>query len=227
MTEHVSHSPGVHGRLSGRALSHALRQAYEERLPQVDCSKIIQEGKAEQLFSQGPSWWMEIGFGDGVHLEAQLQQHPNVHFLGVEVFRPGIARCLKVTPLQDLHRLHIFPHNVHTLMPYLPPQSLEKIFILFPDPWPKRRHHKRRLLQIAFLEQCWQSLKPSGHIVIASDVPSLVEWMQDMLVQHGKFTYVDGAKSAQVEDWPAWPSEFPLSTYAKKALHKTHFIWTK
>jgi tRNA (guanine-N7-)-methyltransferase len=222
----LSYPSIVHGRLSGRALSPALHCSYSERLPQVDCSAALRNAP-EEFLSQGASWWMEVGFGNGVHLQAQLRQHSHVHFLGVEVFRPGIARCLKVTPPEALHRLHIFPKNVHDLMPHLPYQSLEKIFILFPDPWPKRRHHKRRLLQISFLKECWRSLKPSGQLIIASDVPDLVEWMQYMLAQQGKFTYLEGAKNSHIEDWPAWPEDFPLSNYARKAVHKTYFIWKK
>lgn len=213
--------PGVYGRLSGRGFSNELQKVYDHVLPLVDCSNSVLSGL------DGEPLWMEIGFGDGVHLRAQLNKNPHVHFLGVEVFRPGIAQCLKDLSESEQARLRIFPHNVHTLMPLLPDESVEKIFILFPDPWPKRKHHKRRLLHIPFLEQCFRVLQKQGRIVIASDIPSLISWMQSMLSSHGKFSYQQGAKTSDFLEWPAWPVDFPLSRYGRKAVQKTYFIWEK
>ena len=217
---------GVYGRLCGRKLSPALQTAYDTLLTVLDCSQAVLHEHASFISSDTP-WWMEIGFGDGTHLRTQIERHSRIHFLGVEVFRPGIAKCLKDLSHEAQNRLRIFPHNVHLLMPCLPENALEKIFILFPDPWPKRRHHKRRLLQEKFLTQCWNALKPQGQLVVASDVVVLIHWMQDALEKHKGFCYVQGAQTSSPQEWPPWPQDLPLSAYGKKAVHKTYFIWKK
>ncbi|ETZ05110.1 tRNA (guanosine(46)-N7)-methyltransferase TrmB [Holospora undulata] len=215
-----------YGRIWGRRLSPKLQFVHDHVLPLVDCSEVVLD-QANSLITHNLSWWMEIGFGDGVHLRAQLENYPHVHFLGVEVFRPGIVHCLQELSQEEQKRLLIFPHNVHLLMPKLPLERFEKIFILFPDPWPKQRHHKRRLLQSAFLTQCWNVLKNEGQLIIASDVVPFIHWMQQQLKAHEGFRFVQGACTSDPKEWPQWPAEFPLSTYAKKALHKTYFIWKK
>ncbi|PPE05620.1 tRNA (guanosine(46)-N7)-methyltransferase TrmB [Holospora curviuscula] len=218
--------PGVYGRLCGKKLNPRLQTIYDTELPLVDCSEAFL-GQESTLIDPSTPWWMEIGFGDGIHLRTQLQRNPHVHFLGVEVFRPGIAQCLKDLSQNARNQLHIFPHNVHLLMPRLPKTVIEKIFILFPDPWPKYRHHKRRLLQPEFLSQCWKVLKDEGKLIIASDVIPLIHWMQNNLLEHQGFQYVEGAYSSDPLEWPAWPCDLTLSTYGRKAVHKTYFIWKK
>ncbi|ETZ07620.1 tRNA (guanine-N(7)-)-methyltransferase [Holospora obtusa F1] len=216
----------LYGRICGRKLSPRLQFVYEHILPLVDCTHKVLE-KRDDVFSTDESWWMEIGFGDGSHLRAQMKKHAQVHFLGVEVFRPGIVRCLINLSQEEQNRLHIFPHSVHLLLPHLPRALFEKIFILFPDPWPKQRHHKRRLLQSSFLTECWKILKNNGQLVIASDVQLFIHWMQQQLKAHSGFEYAEGAQTSNPEDWPEWPQTLPLSAYARKALCKTYFVWKK
>ncbi|MGL4371859.1 MAG: tRNA (guanine(46)-N(7))-methyltransferase TrmB, partial [Alphaproteobacteria bacterium] len=89
--------------------------------------------------------WLEIGFGSGEHLLAQLKQHPVFLFLGCEAYQNGVAAFIKELPLEDHPRVRLFSSDVRTCLPTIPPATFSRAFVLFPDPWPKKRHHKRRL----------------------------------------------------------------------------------
>jgi tRNA (guanine-N7-)-methyltransferase len=214
--------PGFYGRTMGKSLSLEKAQILSEKLPAVNLHNHLEQGRSWPFSTP---CWIEIGFGFAEHFLAQQKQNPEVPFIGAEVFKNGIAHCLKHLPKQ--HKCWIFPENVHLLMPVIPAQSIERIFILFPDPWPKKRHHKRRLLQTTFLDQCFRTLTSQGVLYLASDVPDLVGWMLDVLQQHPGFVYKAGATSADPTTWPAWPLDWPSTRYGSKATHKAFMIWEK
>ena len=96
--------------------------------------------------------WLEIGFGAGEHLAAQAEHHPDIGFIGCEVFEAGIVRLLGEVVRRGLGNVRLFTDDARLLLAALPPASLGRLFVLFPDPWPKRRHHKRRLIAPATLD---------------------------------------------------------------------------
>jgi tRNA (guanine-N7-)-methyltransferase len=174
--------------------------------------------------------WMEIGFGFGDHLNSWLTQNLKSAILGVEVFETGIVHCMESLK-NCADRCALFPHPVANLLPLLPDGMLEGIFILFPDPWPKKRHHKRRLVQTSFLEECYRLLKPKGVIRFASDHPDLVEFTLTQVNLHGKFQWVQGARTAYPAEWPTWPDEWSTSRYHQKAMAQNKpcaaIVWQK
>lgn len=209
-----------YGRIKGRGKN---QDWIQERLPFLEVGRW------------GSSWprplWLEIGFGYGENLLAWMASHPQAFIIGVEVFQPGLAHFLSHLPIDEYPRCALFPHPVEILLPLLPAQSLECIFILFPDPWPKRRHAKRRLVQGALLQTFYHLLQPHGQIVFASDHADLVTFTLNQMEEHPGFHWKEGASTANPTDWPPWPESFPSSRYHQKAIARgqscAYMVWEK
>jgi tRNA (guanine-N7-)-methyltransferase len=124
----------------------------------------------ETLFRRKAPRTVEIGFGNGENLARMAAQHPERDYLGIEVHRPGVGRLLLGLEELQLTNVRVVCHDaVEVLACHIPPGSLNEVVILFPDPWPKKRHHKRRLVQSAFLELVAERLAPGGTLRIATD----------------------------------------------------------
>ncbi|HEV7433116.1 MAG TPA: tRNA (guanosine(46)-N7)-methyltransferase TrmB [Steroidobacteraceae bacterium] len=122
------------------------------------------------VFGQAAPCTLEIGFGNGEHLAARAQAEPARNFLGAEVHRPGIGHLLRAAAAANLENLRIIEHDaVDVLQQQIAPGALDEIQILFPDPWPKKRHHKRRLIQTEFATLAASRLRPGGHLRLATD----------------------------------------------------------
>ena len=125
---------------------------------------------------------LEIGFGNGDHLLARAQAEPEKNFLGVEVHRPGAGRVLNRAAAADLRNLRVACHDaVEVLRDWLPERSLAEILVYFPDPWPKKRHHKRRLVSPAFAALAASRLTPGGVLKLATDWAHYAEQMRAVL----------------------------------------------
>jgi len=125
---------------------------------------------------------MEIGFGDGVSLVALAQAHPARNFLGVEVHAPGVGHCLLAAAAARVTNLRVFQHDaVEVLAESVAPALLDEVLILFPDPWPKKRHHKRRLIQPEFVALLATRLAPGGRLRLATDWEPYAAWMLEVL----------------------------------------------
>jgi len=166
------------------------------------------------LFPQARALWLEIGFGGGEHLVAQAAAHPDVGFLGVEVFLNGLASCLRDCRTRGLANVRVFRGDARLLLPALPAASVEKVFLLFPDPWPKARHHKRRFVQPDALDELARVLVPGGEFRLATDDSGYAVWMLRHLMADRNFSW--GA--AGPEDWRRRPADWPPTRYERKAL---------
>lgn len=127
---------------------------------------------------------LEIGFGYGEHLAAQAHAHPRTGFLGCEPYLNGIADLLVEIDRLDLHNIRLFPGDGREVLAVLPDASLARVDILFPDPWPKSRHHKRRLINHETLAMLARVLRPGGELRLATDHPNYAAWMLEHLLQH-------------------------------------------
>jgi tRNA (guanine-N7-)-methyltransferase len=134
------------------------------------------------LFGRPGPCTLEIGFGNGEHLAARAQAEPARNFLGVEVHRPGIGRLLRAAAAAELDNLLIINHDaVEVLQQQIAPGALDQVQILFPDPWPKKRHHKRRLIQTDFALLAASRLRPGGQLHLATDWAPYAEHMRLVL----------------------------------------------
>jgi tRNA (guanine-N7-)-methyltransferase len=166
------------------------------------------------LFSRTPSAvWLEIGFGGGEHLAAQAEYYPDFGFIGSEVFENGVARLLGHINERNLGNIRVFPDDVRLLLDCLAPASIGGIFILFPDPWPKLRHHKRRLVAPATLDRLAVLMQAGAELRLATDDRNYLAWMLEHVTAHAAFTWL--ARSAA--DWRERPEDWPATRYEEKA----------
>jgi tRNA (guanine-N7-)-methyltransferase len=156
---------------------------------------------------------LEIGFGAGEHLEAAAAAAPSVGFLGVEPFLPGVARLAGAVAARGLANVRIVVDDARLVLDALPDGSLAAIDVLFPDPWPKARHHKRRIVNPATVARFAALLRPGGVLHCATDDPGYQHWMLAALLAEPRLTWL--ARSAR--DWHEPPPGHVETRYERKA----------
>ena len=163
-------------------ITQAQRRALEVLLPRWGIPYSPQVLDFDAVFGRRARRVMEIGFGNGDTLVDLASASPEVDFLGIEVHPPGVGRCLLAIESRGLANLRVIAHDaVEVLANQLPPASLDEVLLYFPDPWPKKRHHKRRIVQPAFASLVASVLRPGGRFRLATDWESYAEWMLDVL----------------------------------------------
>jgi tRNA (guanine-N7-)-methyltransferase len=163
----------------------------------------------------------EIGFGNGENLTALAAAHSDRDFLGIEVHRPGIGRALLAAEEQQLPNVRVICHDaVEVLEHQIPLQSLEEVLILFPDPWPKKRHHKRRLIQSPFVEGVAQRLQLSGLLRLATDWQPYAEHMLTVL---SACPHLENVSPQQT--FVPRPAERASTRFEKRGERLGHGVW--
>ena len=197
----------VYGRRLGRPLRAAQAASFETLLPSIRVT--LPEGDAPldfaALFSGARPIWLEIGFGHGGHLAWQAERNPDVGLIGAEPFINGVAGLLGRIEAAGLSNIRIWPDVAGPMMARFPAVSLDRVFILFADPWPKKRHHKRRLVDRPLLDQLAVQMKPGALLRLASDDRDYIHWMLERLVAHPAYAAVAKTPAdwlRQPEDWP-------------------------
>ncbi len=164
---------------------------------------------------------LEIGFGNGENLAAQAHAHPERNYLGVEVHRPGVGRLLLLLEERLLSNVRIICHDaVEVLAHQVAPQTLDEVLILFPDPWPKKRHHKRRLLQAPFVELVTDRLRVGGTLRFATDWQPYADAVLELLNANPRLRNVapDGAFIPR-------PIERNATRFEKRGARLGHGVW--
>ncbi len=216
MTEAAPHSARqVYGRRRGRPLRQGRRLLTESLLPRIAIAlpkrRLLDP---LTLFPAPPmAVWLEIGFGGGEHLAAQAEQHPRVGFIGCEVFENGIARLVADIARRDLDNIRIFADDARLLLDCLRPSSIGRVFVLFPDPWPKQRHHKRRLVAPATLGRLAIVMQAGAELRLATDDRAYLAWMLELLTAHPDFVWAAHSPA----DWRERPPDWPPTRYEQKA----------
>ena len=158
--------------------------------------------------------WLEVGFGAGEHLIWQAQHHPDIGMIGAEPYEMGVAKLLTKLEESVLNNVRIHEGDGHEIIEALPDQSLGRFFLLFPDPWPKTRHHKRRFLQTDMLDQMFRVLRPGAELRFATDDKSYLPYALERLIAHPGFDWL--AQSSA--DWKCRPADWPPTRYEIKAI---------
>lgn len=158
--------------------------------------------------------WLEIGFGRGEHLAAQAMAHPQVNFIGCEPFLNGVAGLLQEIDAKNLKNIRIFNEDARRLLPRLADASVDRLFLLYPDPWPKLRHHKRRFVSRENLDQIARALRPGGQFLFATDHRDYCAWTLREVLGHGAFSWT----AEEPEDWRRPPAGWVATRYEQKAL---------
>ncbi|MGH8150143.1 MAG: tRNA (guanosine(46)-N7)-methyltransferase TrmB [Steroidobacteraceae bacterium] len=163
-------------------LTEGQRRALEELWPRYGVDFSPQPLDLAGLFGRDAPRVVEIGFGNGSHLAALAASHPDRDYLGIEVHPPGVGHLLRLLEQQGLANVRLSADDaVQVLDVQVPPAALEEIHILFPDPWPKKRHHKRRLIQAAFAACLADRLKSGGLLKLATDWRPYADQMLEVL----------------------------------------------
>jgi tRNA (guanine-N7-)-methyltransferase len=204
-----------YGRRKGRPLRKGRQFLFDELLPRITIPLTAGSmlDPATLFTPRKRAIWLEIGFGGGEHLAHQAANHPDVGFLGCEVFEAGIASSLAHIEERKLENVRLHPEDARVLLAALPPRSLERVFLLFPDPWPKRRNAKRRFVNRGNLDRLAELLVPGGELRIASDDPTYIEWTLQHVPVHPEFQWLAQSPA----DWQARYPDAIETRYEKKA----------
>jgi tRNA (guanine-N7-)-methyltransferase len=204
-----------YGRRRGRAPSARQKALWEDLLPRVavpsDPARLQRLG---DLFSQPVrEVWLEIGFGGGEHLVWQAWEHPDIGFIGCEPFEGGVVKLLNAIELEGLANVRICPDDARPLLRLLRQASIGRVFILFPDPWPKKRHHKRRLVSAATLAELARILRPGAELRIATDVGAYASAILLEVFASRAFRWT----ATGPQDWRRRRADWPQTRYEAKA----------
>ena len=199
--------------------SRAQQRAYETLLPRfgVPFGRELLDWRA--LFGRAAPVVVEIGFGMGETTAAIAAAQPDRDYLAIEVHSPGVGSLLKQIEAQALTNIRIVQHDAaEVLRDMVPPASVDGIHIFFPDPWPKKRHHKRRLLQPAFARLLAARLKPGGYLHVATDWQDYAEQALDVLGA------IPGLRNT-AERFAPRPASRPLTKFERRGRNLGHGVW--
>lgn len=207
----------LYGRRHGRPLRGGRQRLLHDLLPKI---RIGPPPPGETLdpaalFARRPTAiWLEIGFGGGEHLAWQAAQNPRVGVLGAESFINGVAALLRHVQSQNLENVRILPGDARALLDALPTDCLERVFILFPDPWPKTRHHKRRIVQRETLTRLAAVMRDGAELRIATDDRAYQRWILERAAGEPSFRWL----ADRPTDWRVRPDDWPPTRYEQKAI---------
>ena len=164
--------------------------------------------------SQAKNAWLEIGFGGGEHLVWQAEQNPDVLMVGCEPFMDGVVKVLDAVTRLDLANVRLHADDARTVLRWLPAGSIDRAFILFPDPWPKMRHRKRRLVNSETIAELARVLGPGAELRLATDIGDYAAQMLEVVLASGAFEW----QAAGASDWRQRPPDWPPTRYEGKAV---------
>jgi tRNA (guanine-N7-)-methyltransferase len=206
----------LYGRRQGRPLRPGRRLLIEQALPGLRIA-LAPGLDPKRLFEPAPAAvWLELGFGGGEHLAELAKRHPSIGLIGAEPFLAGVARLLALIEAERLRNIRIHPDDGRALIEALAPASIERCFILFPDPWPKLRHHKRRLVSRETLDELARIMTDGAQLALASDDADYVEWMRAAALAHPAFRGLRWRPEETGSRPPGWIA----TRYEAKALAK-------
>jgi len=216
LPDHFGKAGAFFGRRHGKKLRKEQAESLAGLFPQlaIDCKKPV---VPQQVFATAyQDYWLEIGFGGGEHLLRNAQAHPEIGHFGCEPFINGLAKLVAAIGRSGLDNIRLHDDDAVELLGQLPDASLDRIYLLYPDPWPKRRHHKRRFVSEATLAEFARVLKPHGLFCFASDIDHYVGWTLARLLKSPHFDWLAETAADWKQPWSGWES----TRYEAKALRE-------
>jgi tRNA (guanine-N7-)-methyltransferase len=197
-------------------------RALDDLWPRYGVEYTAQPLDLDQLFTRHAPRTLEIGFGNGEHMAALAAAHPERDYFGIEVHRPGVGHLLMLAATHGLTNIRTSQHDaVEVLREQIAPASLDEVLVLFPDPWHKKRHHKRRLIQPPFVELIASRMKPGGVFRLATDWEEYAVQMLDVL---GAAT-VSFRNLSPTGDWMPRHEERAPTRFEKRGARLGHGVW--
>ena len=205
----------LYGRRKGPKLS-----AHQESLRATLLPKLLLKPEAGRdpttyFISPVDDVWLEVGYGGGEHLLWQAKAHPRVGMIGAEPYISGTAKLLGKLEREPAANIRLHEDDARDVIEALPEASLGRVFILFPDPWPKTRHHKRRFVQTETLDALARVMKDGAELRFASDDAGYAAYALERLLAHPSFRWTAKGPS----DWRTRPADWPPTRYEAKELH--------
>lgn len=215
MIEHGEFQKKLYGRRKGPKLS-AHKEDLRQSLLPAHALNIVQGLDPREHFApRVDDVWFEIGFGAGEHMLALARSNPLVGLIGAEPYQSGVAKLLSHMEADPPANLRIHEGDARDILAATPDGALGKIFVLFPDPWPKTRHHKRRFIQSEMLTEFARVLRSGGEFRFASDDAGYAAWTLERALAHPGFTWTATCPA----DFDTRPAHWPPTRYEAKALH--------
>lgn len=202
------------GRIKSRPIKPRQAALFNTLLPSI----AVPDPKAgpvdpRSLMPEATETWLEIGFGGGEHLAAQAERHPHAVIIGCEPFLNGVGSLLRHVDERGLKNVRIHADDARAVVQALPDASLDRVMILFPDPWHKARHNKRRLVQDDFAAELVRVLKPGGTLRFATDWADYADWALERFARTPGLVRIGNA-----DDWHAAPDDHVVTRYEEKKL---------
>ncbi|WP_219895534.1 tRNA (guanine(46)-N(7))-methyltransferase TrmB [Aquisediminimonas profunda] len=215
--------PTTIGRLYGRRQGHKLRAGQaglvEVLLPQISVPEGALDSRA--LFGDDRPLQLEIGFGAGEHLAGQAKLHSGHGLIGCEPFINGVVGALQHIQAEDIKNVRLHMGDALDVLARLPDASLDRVYLLHPDPWPKARHAKRRFMNPGPLDRIATKLKPGGEFRFGTDHPVYLRWALMQMNRRSDFAWeVSGP-----QDFLTRPADWPETRYERKARRLGHEVW--
>lgn len=211
----------LYGRRSTHKLRPAMKAAVDNLLPRLRLPGTSHAENPQRLpfdlsalFPGKTEIWLEVGFGGGEHLLCQALAHPQIGMIGCEHYVDGVAKLLRALEQHDLDNIRIHPHDARDVMDLLPDGSISRLYLLYPDPWHKKRHHKRRFIARENLDLIARVLKPGGELRIASDIDDYIRHALQNVAHDPRLEWVASGPQDWKEPWAGWPG----TRYEAKAL---------
>ena len=219
MTDETSHRPlRTFGRIKSRPIKPRQAALFDTLMPQV----ALPDPKAGPidplaLMPEATEAWLEIGFGGGEHLAGQAARHPQALMIGCEPFLNGVASLLRHIEEGELKNVRVHADDARAVVDALPDASLDRVMILFPDPWHKARHNKRRLVQDDFTAELARILKPGGRLRFVTDWKDYADWALERFERNPDLDWT----AERADDWRTAPADHIVTRYEEKKLGDT------
>jgi tRNA (guanine-N7-)-methyltransferase len=216
------------GRRSGKRLHRGQDALYREVLPRLEIRLDDAPLEPRALFPDADRFVLEIGYGGGEHLARLAREHPATGFIGAEVFSGGIAKLVQAIEEQGLTNIRLFTDDALKLLLKLPAQGLDAAFLLYPDPWPKTRHHKRRFVSPATLGELARVLKPGAQFHFATDIEDYANWTLAHIVRSPDFRFAPVRPGGWHEPYRGWVStRYEQKARAEGRAQSFYFSFTR
>lgn len=204
--------PRLYGRRQDKPLKARQAQLMETLLPRL---AVPMDGPVDlkALFPGAEEIHLEVGFGGGEHLAWQAANNPLAGFIGAEPFVNGVGKLLVHVDEQGLDNVRIHFGDARPLLEALPDGSLARLYVLHPDPWPKKRHWKRRMISPWFLEEAARLIRPEGTLRVASDMRDYIGWT----LMHARNAPAFEWTATRASDWKERPADWPQTRYETKS----------
>jgi tRNA (guanine-N7-)-methyltransferase len=199
----------------------------DEALPELEIA-LAEHLDPKTLFPQAKRLVIEIGYGGGEHLARKAGEEPETGFIGCEVFTGGIGKMVQAIAARGLGNVRLFTDDALKLLVTLPDASIDAVYLLYPDPWPKTRHHKRRFVSPTTLKELARVIRPGGTFHFATDIEDYADWTLAHIVREPEFIFAPEAPGAWHTPYPGWqPTRYEQKARREGRMISFYFSFTR